>query len=1104
MASILVVERDPRYLEPIRGALSAGGWAVRLVSSTDQAIQSAASEAPDLVVVSAEIPGADNIASSFSRSAGGPGVVGLMPERLVDAQAVALEADEVLFKPFVIDALVAAVERVVALRRQAPPPAILASPDDLQKLTSQDIFGDVLAEVEHEAPATRPTPASASPSGQPRAQRPAAPAAGHPGSKDDVNKKLERTLSGLMSTELKPRPAAPPPQAAAPRRPEPSDSEIDALLSRTLSNLDLGKTKTGVRPPSAPTPPAPPAQATPPAAARPGPPIAAPPAAPPSPGSAAATVQMPVPDFARTPPPSAPIAPLAAPPAAPPQTPPAARRTEGSGPTMVGDLDISDIEKLARPGRQPGPAPQTTTPPASPPAQPEPTRIQPTGASVAPPAARDLGAGGAATQPIPVWTAGEAASGPGSSFGQYTLLERVAVGGMAELWKARSRGVEGFQKTVAIKKILPQLTDNSEFVGMFIDEAKLAAQLSHPNIVHIYDLGKIGRDYYIAMEYVDGKDLRSLLNAARDRGLRLTTGLAALIAARLASALDYAHRKRDFDAKEMGLVHRDVSPQNVLLTYEGDVKLCDFGIAKAVSTVGHTQVGALKGKLQYMSPEQAWGRAVDARSDLFSLGSVYFEMLTGERLFAGDSEISILEAVRQGKVRTPRQVDPSIPTELDEIAARALMVEPERRFQSAGEMLQRLEGYLVHLSPPVGPTDLAAFMERALAPIAAGATPIAPTAPTLTPAVAPAPTPPVAPTPPLAPIPPLAAVPPRPEPAIARAPEPPRVEPRSEPARFTPPIAAPAAAAHAPAARPETVVTSVTALRDVDRRLGDRGGKGRGLLWGGIAAVVVLGALAVGYFKFLRPAAGPQAPAPAPSATPAPVPTLLPGQMGPPAPIGIAPSQPPAQGAPGVNIEGIVNQKLAQQEQALRQQQEESLKQLQAQLAASKAGAKAPAPEPPAIEVAPAAPAQRPVPQESAPPAAEPSPPPVQERPEPKPEAARPREPESAPAPAAPTTHLGDLVAGGPGVTPPQLVSAPNPEYPAMARNLRVQGTVVVSVLVDEDGRVQDARVVEPIRQNVGLNEAAQRAARNARYRPATKDGVRVKMWTRLRVPFKL
>src|SRR4029450_13259952 len=158
-----------------------------------------------------------------------------------------------------------------------------------------------------------------------------------------------------------------------------------------------------------------------------------------------------------------------------------------------------------------------------------------------------------------------------------------------------------------------------------------------------YDLGKLGEDYYIAMEYVEGKDLRSILNSARKQNQPLPARLALLIPARLASALDYAHRKRDFDNRELGLVHRDVSPQNVLISYEGDIKLCDFGIVKAVAKASKTQMGALKGKLQYMSPEQAWGRVVDARSDIFSLGSVLFEMLTGRRLFAAGGEIAVLE-----------------------------------------------------------------------------------------------------------------------------------------------------------------------------------------------------------------------------------------------------------------------------------------------------------------------------------------------------------------------------------------------------------------------------------------------------------------------------
>ena len=410
-------------------------------------------------------------------------------------------------------------------------------------------------------------------------------------------------------------------------------------------------------------------------------------------------------------------------------------------PQRVGDFDFSELEELARTGRAPAP-----TPPPRPAAAPPPPRPAPAAAAPAPPAPLPfqapppgpepalpprpaapafVAADAAATQRIPVFSASAGEPVEGERFGQYTLLEHVATGGMAEVWKARMRGVEGFQKTVAIKRILPHMTDNAEFVGMFIDEAKLAAQLTHPNIVHIYDLGKIGRDYYIAMEYVDGKDLRSLLNAARRKGMGMPLGLGLLIAARVASALDYAHRKRDFEDRELGLVHRDVSPQNVLLTAEGDVKLCDFGIAKAVSKVGQTQMGALKGKLQYMSPEQAWGRPVDARSDLFSLGAVLFEMVTGERLFTGESEISVLEAVRQGRTRAPRQVDPSLPREVDEIVARALAVDPKDRFQTAGEMKQRLEAALAALSPATGQTDLALFIQRALEPAPVAAEPFA-------------------------------------------------------------------------------------------------------------------------------------------------------------------------------------------------------------------------------------------------------------------------------------------------------------------------------------------------------------------------------------------
>ncbi len=282
----------------------------------------------------------------------------------------------------------------------------------------------------------------------------------------------------------------------------------------------------------------------------------------------------------------------------------------------------------------------------------------------------------------------------GTTFGQYVLEEHVATGGMAQVYKARMLGLEGFQKTVAIKRILPHLTSNEEFVKMFVDEAKLAAQLNHPNIIHIYDLGKIDRSYFIAMEHIEGRDLRVILDRCRSRSVPVPVPLALYISILLASALDYAHKKRDFDNRDLGLVHRDVSPQNVLISSVGDIKLCDFGIAKAASKASHTRAGALKGKLQYMSPEQAWGKDIDHRSDVFSLGLVTYEMLTAQKVFSGDSELSILEQVRNPKVASPSTVVPGIPAEVDRIVQKALNPERAGRYQSALDFQRDCEAVL--------------------------------------------------------------------------------------------------------------------------------------------------------------------------------------------------------------------------------------------------------------------------------------------------------------------------------------------------------------------------------------------------------------------------
>jgi CheY-like chemotaxis protein len=299
-------------------------------------------------------------------------------------------------------------------------------------------------------------------------------------------------------------------------------------------------------------------------------------------------------------------------------------------------------------------------------------------------------------------------------YGNYFLLEKIAVGGMAELFKAQQRGVQGFQKIVAIKRILPHFSDNEDFVTMFIDEAKLAAQLTHPNIVQIFDLGKAGSSYYIAMEYVNGRDLRTLLKKVREYGQPFPEQVAAFVVMKVAAALDYAHRKRGFDDRELKLVHRDISPQNVLLSTEGAVKLVDFGIAKAASKASHTVAGALKGKLLYMSPEQALGQPVDNRSDLYSLGLVLFELLTGERCFQADSEFGVLEKVRLGRVSDIQYVNPRVSKEMAGIVSRALQKGVDHRYPSARFLERDLRDYLQRQGRPIAEHDVAEYMTTLL------------------------------------------------------------------------------------------------------------------------------------------------------------------------------------------------------------------------------------------------------------------------------------------------------------------------------------------------------------------------------------------------------
>ncbi len=289
-------------------------------------------------------------------------------------------------------------------------------------------------------------------------------------------------------------------------------------------------------------------------------------------------------------------------------------------------------------------------------------------------------------------------------FGKYFLLDKVAVGGMAEIFRAKSFGHSGFEKVVVIKRILSQFAGNEDFVEMFIDEAKLSVELTHPNIVQIYDFGKIEDSFFIAMESVQGKDLRSILRRQAERGEYMPFEVSAFIAHEMACGLDFAHKKTDPIGLPLNIVHRDISPSNVLISYGGHVKVVDFGIAKAESASDSTESGVLKGKFQYMSPEQAMAAPIDHRSDIFSLGICLWEMLTGNRLFKRKTGLASLDAVRAGEIPLPTSFNPTVPPELEQICMRALTAEIGERYQEACHMQADLQNFLLpHTTSSLAP-----------------------------------------------------------------------------------------------------------------------------------------------------------------------------------------------------------------------------------------------------------------------------------------------------------------------------------------------------------------------------------------------------------------
>ena len=315
------------------------------------------------------------------------------------------------------------------------------------------------------------------------------------------------------------------------------------------------------------------------------------------------------------------------------------------------------------------------------------------------------------------------------AFGHYRLLRQIAVGGMAEIYLAKSRGIGGFEKFVALKVIHPNYSADEHFIQMLIDEAKITVQLQHVNIGQIFDLGRIGDQYFITMEFVDGADLFKVLRRASEIEYDMPVEVAAFVVQEVCAALDYAHHKNDDLGRPLEIIHRDVSPQNVLISYAGEVKVVDFGIAKAALRARQTAAGVIKGKYYYMSPEQAWGDPVDQRSDIFSTGILLYEILTGQMLYLEEDLTLLLDMVRKAEIEPVSRRRREVPPELEAIVMKALRKRPEDRYQSAHDFQDALQRFLYQYAPDMSASKLAATMARVLGEPKAQPQPVLPPAP---------------------------------------------------------------------------------------------------------------------------------------------------------------------------------------------------------------------------------------------------------------------------------------------------------------------------------------------------------------------------------------
>ncbi len=627
--------------------------------------------------------------------------------------------------------------------------------------------------------------------------------------------------------------------------------------------------------------------------------------------------------------------------------------------------------------------------------------------------------------------------------GEYILLEKIGSGGMGEVFKATRKGVEGFEKTFAIKRIHPHLVEeNEKVITMFIDEAKIAAQLSHPNIVHIYDLGKIDNYYYIAMEYVLGRDLEVILSKLRKQNRLMPYEYACLIGIKICQALDYAHRKHDSSGKIMGIVHRDVSPKNILISYEGEVKLTDFGVAKAASKIHQTIPGGIKGKIPYMSPEQAKGEEIDHRSDIYSLGTVLYEMCTGKKAFWGETDIAILDKVRKGEIIPPSEVNPQIPKELEIIILKAMRYNSEERYQNVNELKKELEKFTLSYKGEI-PTyiDIARFMAELFSEEI------------------------------------------KEKGIIIETLKEPQVIPKvKEEKREVP---------HIPTTIPEEkeVVKPKVEKAPFEEYQEEKKKSPLPLIIGLIFSILIGGG-ALYYFQFRK-------------------------------------VSPPQQKPPLVFPSEEVKKEIIAKQPAV------EITQKQAETPQEQPIVSPPVKKP---EVTPVSPRRvvskpsRPIRETRVTPPSPPPTTPTTEQPTPsppKPEETKIQEPPPRPelkeqpkkqeitapvskvektepvSPPQPKIKTGDVVPLSQVDIPPITLKTVEPEYPPLAKRMGIEGTVVVNALISENGDVIQTFIIKGIKGPYGLNEVAEKAVRQWKFKPALKNGVRVKVWKPISIGFR-